>query len=83
MFWDDLKVVLNSLNITVRFDIKDVLFWDFRYLTVYITVLVNNILLEGKYFIYRRKLNKGSLCLRLLADKFKKENFSNRTFYRE
>ena len=26
MFWDDLKVVLNSLNITVRFGIKDV-FW--------------------------------------------------------
>jgi len=26
MFWDDLKVLLNSVNITVRFDIKDVLF---------------------------------------------------------
>ena len=25
MFWDELKVVLNSLNILVRFDIKDVL----------------------------------------------------------
>ena len=26
MFWDDLQVALNSLNIAVRFDIKDVLF---------------------------------------------------------
>lgn len=26
MFWDAFKVVLNSLNITVRFDIKDVPF---------------------------------------------------------
>ena len=26
MFWDDLKVVLNSLNINIRFDIKNVFF---------------------------------------------------------
>ena len=26
MFWDDLKVVLNSLNITIRIDVKDVRF---------------------------------------------------------
>ena len=26
----------------------------------------------SKYFIYRCKLNKGSLCMRLLVDKFKK-----------
>ena len=26
MFWDDLKVLLNSLNITIKLDIKNVLF---------------------------------------------------------
>ena len=30
------------------------------------------IILESKYFIYRCKLNKGCLCVRLLVDKFKK-----------
>ena len=35
-------------------------------------VLVNYIVLESKYFIYRCKLNKGSLSLRLLVDKFRK-----------
>ena len=37
-----------------------------------ISILVNYILLESEYFIYRRKLNKGSLCMRLLVDKSKK-----------
>ena len=55
MFWDELKVVLNSLNILVRFDIKDVLFEILD--TDNISILVNYILLECKYFIYRCKLN--------------------------
>ena len=70
MFWDDLKVLLNSLNITVSFDIKDVLFGILD--TDNISNLVNYILLESKYFIYHCKLNKGFLCIRLLVDKFKK-----------
>ena len=70
MFWDDLKVLLNSVNITVRFDIKDVLFGILD--KGNISILVNYILLESKYFIYRCKLNKSSLCIRLLVDKFKK-----------
>ena len=37
-----------------------------------ISILVNYIILESKYFIYRCKLNKGCLCVRLLVDKFKK-----------
>ena len=37
-----------------------------------ISILVNYVLLESEYFIYRRKLNKGSLCMRLLVDKSKK-----------
>ena len=67
MFWDDLKVLLNSLNITIRLDIKNVLFEFLD--TDNMSILVNYILLE---FIYRCKLNKSSLCIRLLVDKFKK-----------
>jgi len=78
MFWDDLKVLLNSLNITIRFDIKDVLFGILD--TDNISILVNYILLESKYFIYHCKLNKRSLCSRLLVDKLKK-NVSNQMFY--
>ena len=76
MFWDDLKVLLNSLNITIRLDIKNVLFGFLD--TDNMSILVNYILLESKYC----KLNKSSLCIRLLVDKFKKD-VSNRTFYRE
>ena len=69
-FWDELKVVLNSLDIAIRFDIKNVLFGILD--ADNISILVNYILLESKYFIYRCKLNKGSLCVRLLVDKFRK-----------
>ena len=65
-----LKAVLNSLNISVDLEIKDVLFGILD--TSNINILVNYIVLESKYFIYRCKLNKGSLCLRLLVDKFRK-----------
>ena len=68
MFWDALKVVLNSLN---RFDIKNALFGILD--ADNISILVN--LLESKYFIYRCKLNKGSLCIRLLVDKLKKKTY--------
>ena len=69
-FWDELKVVLNSLDIAIRFDIKNVLFGILD--ADNISILVNYILLESKYFIYRCKLNKGSLRVRLLVDKFRK-----------
>ena len=69
-FWGDLKAVLNSLNISVRFDIKNVLLGILD--TDDISILVNYILLESKYFIYCCKLKKGSLSLKLLIDKFKK-----------
>jgi len=50
MFWDELKVVLNSLNILVRFDINDV---PFGFLdTNNRSIVVNYTLLETKYFIY-------------------------------
>ena len=67
MFWDELKVVLSSLNILFKFDIKDVLFGILD--TDNISFLVNYILLESKYFIYRCRLNKGSLSVRLLVFK--------------
>ena len=70
MFWDDLKVALNFLNIAFRFDINNVLFGILD--TDNTNILVNYILLESKYFIYQCKLNKGSLCIRLLVDRFKK-----------
>ena len=66
-----LAASLNSLDITIRFDIKNVLFGILD--TDNISILVNYILLESKYFIYRCKLNKGSLCVRLLVDKFRKK----------
>ena len=67
MFWDELKVVLSSLNILFKFDIKDVLFGILD--TDNLSILVNYILLESKYFIYRCRLNKGSLSVRLLVFK--------------
>ena len=70
MFWNDLKSVLDSFNITIRFDIMNVLFGILD--TDDISILVNYIILESKYFIYRCKLNKGCLCVSLLVDKFKK-----------
>ena len=73
VFWDDLKVALNSLNIAVRFDVKDVLFGILD--TDNINTLVNHILLESKYFIYRCKLNKDSFCIRLLVDPDSKRRF--------
>ena len=81
MFWDDLKVLLNSLNITIRFDIKDVLFGILD--TDNISILVNYILLESTYFIYHCKLNKRSLCSRLLVDKLKKKRFKPNVLLRK
>ena len=51
IFWDDLKAVLNSLNISVDLEIKHVLFGVLD--TSNINILVNYIVLESEYFIYR------------------------------
>ena len=37
------------------------------------SALVNYILLESKYIIFRCNLNNDSLCIRLLVDKLKKK----------
>ena len=46
-----------------------------------ISILVNNILLESKCYIYRCKSNKGLLCIRLLVDKFKKPFQTDRLYF--
>ena len=45
--------------------------------------IVNYIILEVKYFIYRCKLNNNSLTLRLLLDKFKRKHFKPNVLLRE
>ena len=82
IFWDDLKALLNSVNITVSFDIKDVLL-GFLDTSDSINILINYIVLESKFFIYRCKLNKGPLKLRLLVNKFKKTFETERVIARK
>ena len=55
-FWDDLKVVLNSLNIIVRLDIKAVLLGILERENM--SGLVNYILLESKYVTLHGKTGK-------------------------
>ena len=50
IFWDDLKALLNSVNITVSFDIKDVLL-GFLHMSDSINILINYIVLKSKFFI--------------------------------
>ena len=70
-FWDEIFDLLISLNISATpFDVKDVIFGIICPKNT--SILVNYIILEVKYFIYRCKLNKTSLSLRSLIDKFKK-----------
>ena len=67
-FWDEVTVLLNSQGITFRpFDIKDICFGFCES----DCMLLNYIILESKYFIYRTKLNKTSLSLKLLFKKIK------------
>ena len=80
-FWDELYDLLISLNISATpFDVRDIIFGIICPKST--SILVNYIILEVKYFVYRCKLNKASLSLRLLIDKFQK-TFQNRTFYCE
>ena len=70
-FWEELYDLLISLNISATpFDVKDIIFGIICPKNT--SILVNYIILEVKYFIYRCKLNRASLSLRLLIDKFKK-----------
>ena len=74
LFFHCTKVcVFWELKVALRFDIKDVLFGILDTDNIY--TLVNHILLESKYFIYRCKLNKDSFCIRLLVDPDSKRRF--------
>ena len=70
-FWKELNTILKSQKITSSsFDIKDVIFGLFH--PENNSILVNYIILESKYFIYRSKLNKTSLSTPILLTKCKK-----------
>ena len=70
-FWKELNTILKSQKITSSsFHIKDVIFGLFR--PENNSILVNYIILEIKYFIYRSKLNKTSLSTPILLTKCKK-----------
>ena len=65
-FWDEVTVMLNSQGITLKSpDIKDIVFGFFDAPNHDNDgILLNYIVLEGKYFIYRTKLNKTSLSFK-------------------
>ena len=70
-FWKELNTILKLQKITSSsFDIKDVILGLFH--PENNSILVNYIILESKYFIYRTKLNKTSLSTPILLTKCKK-----------
>ena len=59
LFWNKVNDILKSQKvISAPFDIKDIFFR-----TVH---AINYIIFEGKYFIYRSKLNKSHLSISFL-----------------
>lgn len=54
-------------------DIKDIIFFDFFDAPNHDNdgILLNYIVLEGKYFIYRTKLNKTSLSFKSFFERIK------------
>ena len=73
VFWNEVAVKLNSHGITFKsLDIKDILFgfFDARNHDSGGSLL-NYIVLESKYFIYRTKLNKTSLSLKSFFERIK------------
>ena len=72
-FWDEVTVMLNSQGITFKSpDIKDIFFGLFDAPNHDSDgILLNYIVLESKYFIYRTKLNKTSLSFKSLFERIK------------
>ena len=72
-FWDEVTVMLNSQGITLKSpDIKDIVFGFFEAPNHDNDgILFNYIVLEGKYFIYRTKLNKTSLSFKSFFERIK------------
>ena len=72
-FWDEVTVMLHSQGITFKSpDIKDIFFGLFDAPNRDSDgILLNYIVLESKYFIYRTKLNKTSLSYKSLFERIK------------
>ena len=74
-FWDEVTVMLNSQGIPFKsLDIKNNFFGflDTPNHDMYNDgILLNYIVLESKYFIYRTKLNKTSLSFKSLFERIK------------
>ena len=72
-FWDEVAVMLNSQGITFKsLDTKDILFGFFDACNHDRDgILLNDIVLESKYFIYRTKLNKTSLSFKSFFERIK------------
>ena len=72
-FWDEVTVMLNSQGITLKsLDIKDI-FFGLSDAPNHDSdgILLNYVVLESKYFIYRTKLNKTSLSFKSLFERIK------------
>ena len=77
-FWNELNTILKSQDlVSTNFDIKDILFGHFCS-DDDDSILVNYIILESKYLIFRSKLSKSPFSTSLLFAKCKK-NIPNRT----
>ena len=87
IFWNEVNNILQPQKLfSIPFDVKDIFFGMAH--TVNNKVLINYIILEGKYFIYRSKLNKSPLSISLFLEKCKRtyqiERFiarNNKTLY--
>ena len=71
IFWNEVNNILQSQKLfSIPFDVKDIFFGMVH--TVNNKVLINYIILEGKYSIYRSKLNKSPLFISLFLEKCKR-----------
>jgi len=76
-FWDEVTVMLNSQGITFKsLDVKNIVFcFCFLFFDApnhdNDRILLNYIVLESKYFIYRTKLNKTPLSFKSLFERIK------------
>ena len=65
--------ILQSQNlISIPFDVKDIFFGMVHTVNNKVLINYNYIILEGKYFSYRYKLNKSPLSISLFLEKCKR-----------
>lgn len=84
-FWNELNILLKSQKlISKNFHIKDILFGLFSADNVDDNILVNYIILESKYLIFRSKLSKTFPTIALLISKCKTTHqITNSTFIKK